>query len=474
MKLQEMISEWVDQHADELIQDISEVVSIRSVKDQPAPGMPFGAGIDAAISKTENIAQRLGLTTAVYDRRVLTADIGPQPAAVDILGHLDVVGEGDGWETDPYTATKKEDGCLYGRGTDDDKGPSITAMYAMKCIADLGIALKSGARLILGGDEETGGDDLPAYYRDHKPAKQTFSPDSGFPIYNTERGHYITAFKGCWQPQKLLPRVNSLHAGFRPNVVPGECSAEIAGLSSGQVLEAGGKTAEKCGVSLHAENTPGGSRITVIGKQCHAAEPWEGNNALTALLEVLSILPLVPCESTSTVKGLSELFPHGDTAGTTIGIAAEDDISGPLTMSFSILDIDSNGVCGTLDMRTPLCSTDENCRLVLERRLSFLGLTCEGGMSKVHHTPADSPFIKTLQAAYKAYTGKECECRYMGGGTYVHDIEGGVAFGGAMPGFVSNLHGANERLKIDDTVNACKIYALAIARLCGAEEESWN
>ena len=93
-------------------------------------------------------------------------------------------------------------------------------------------------------------------------------------------------------------------------------------------------------------------------------------------------------------------------------------------------------------------------------------------MSPVHHTPAESHFVKVLQKSYTRFTGEECPCRSMGGGTYVHSIPGGVAFGAAMPGFNSNLHGANERLNIADTITACKIFAMVIAELClegGAE-----
>ena len=54
----------------------------------------------------------------------------------------------------------------------------------------------------------------------------------------------------------------------------------------------------------------------------------------------------------------------------------------------------------------------------------------------------------------------------MGGGTYVHDIPGGVAFGAAMPDFESNLHSANERMNIKDMLTAIKIFAQVIYDLC--------
>ena len=48
----------------------------------------------------------------------------------------------------------------------------------------------------------------------------------------------------------------------------------------------------------------------------------------------------------------------------------------------------------------------------------------------------------------------------------MHDIEGGVGFGISMPGFESNLHGANERINIQDALTAVKIFALAAHDIC--------
>lgn len=42
----------------------------------------------------------------------------------------------------------------------------------------------------------------------------------------------------------------------------------------------------------------------------------------------------------------------------------------------------------------------------------------------------------------------------------------GVAFGASMPGFVSNLHGPDERVHVGDLLTAAKIYAQVILALC--------
>ena len=47
-------------------------------------------------------------------------------------------------------------------------------------------AIHGNARLLMGTDEESGSGDLPFYYKVHAPAPGTFSPDSGFPLYNVE------------------------------------------------------------------------------------------------------------------------------------------------------------------------------------------------------------------------------------------------------------------------------------------------
>ena len=87
-------------------------------------------------------------------------------------------------------------------------------------------------------------------------------------------------------------------------------------------------------------------------------------------------------------------------------------------------------------------------------------------MDAPHHTPADTPFIKTLLSCYERYTGNRGECLAIGGGTYVHHIPGGVAFGCAMPGFNGNMHGADEHTSIADLLTSAKIFTQAIIELC--------
>ena len=129
-----------------LVEAVSRLVSIDSVEGEPAPGAPFGPGPAAALEEALAIAGEWGLSAQNHEGYVGTADLNDGEDALHILGHLDVVAPGEGWTvTKPY-APKLVDGLLYGRGTDDDKGPVIASLLAMKAVKDLGVPLKKRVR----------------------------------------------------------------------------------------------------------------------------------------------------------------------------------------------------------------------------------------------------------------------------------------------------------------------------------------
>lgn len=464
MERNEAISRWVEEHREDYLRDVCRLVRIRSVAGEAEPGKPFGPGPAAALEESMRLCSEHGFTVKDYDGYVMTADACAEETVLDILAHLDVVGEGDGWDTDPYEPVEK-DGCLYGRGTDDDKGPAVAALYAMECVREL-FPLKKNVRLILGTDEESGSRDIRHYYSLEQPAENTFSPDASFPVYNTEKGGFAARFAKSWEASDALPRVSSLEGGYRINVLPADASALILGLEQEQAEACCRPLAERLQVQMTLSPEAAGLRLAVKGLAAHASTPEAGINGITALIELLCALPLADCGSTRALRELQALMPHGDGLGAALGIAQADDISGPLTLAFSLLKLDEMGAEGFFDSRVPVCATEENCRDAARAAFQAKGFRMDGQMREPHHTPADRPFVQAMLRSYECFTGRKGECLSMGGGTYVHGIPGGVAFGAGMPGFESNLHGANERMCIADMLTAIKIYAAVICELC--------
>jgi succinyl-diaminopimelate desuccinylase len=450
-----------------LVEAIALLVAVRSVREEALPSMPFGRGPAEALETALRMADSMGLRTMNMDNYAGVVDLGDGEPALGILAHLDVVGEGTGWTTPPYTAVLK-DGMLHGRGVADDKGPAVAALFALKAAKDLGVRLPRGVRLILGTDEESGSADIAHYAEREKFPLMTFSPDGAFPVTNTEKGSFGPFLEARWPESDTLPRVRSLKGGFRTNVVPPEAEAVIEGMDRRTVAGVCDSVAAATRAAYTVTSDGDGIRVHVKGAGGHAAEPWEANNALTALLAAIARMPIAPSPGFTALQGLASLFPHGDWLGEAAGIAMSDDISGPLTLAFSLLDVGPTGLSGRFDSRTPLRATKESTIDVVAPRLLEAGIAmgCPG-LNPPHHTPCDSPFVRTLLSAYERHTGLKGACAATGGGTYVHHIDGGVCFGACMPGFQANMHGPGERVPVADLLTASKIFTQVICDLCG-------
>jgi succinyl-diaminopimelate desuccinylase len=456
---------FFEMHKDQLIETITRLVAVKSVKEDPQPGMPFGPGPALALALGLDISASLGFNTRNFENYVGTVDLSDQETRLGILCHLDVVDEGTGWSTPPYQAIVK-DGMIYGRGCGDDKGPAVAALFAMQAVKELGVPLKYNTRLILGTDEECGSSDLAYYLTRQKTPPYVFSPDGDFPVYNTEKGSLRPTLTKSWKVSDALPRVSSIQAGKTLNAIPAEARALIQGFSLSQV-QAYCDSLPTCDASFTISPSSDGLILTAHGKSEHVAVPHNGCNALTALLDLLATLPLAENESASAINTMHSLFPHGDHYGNALKIAQAEELTGPLTLSLTIIDFGPEGFTARFDSRTPLCATKENTEQIARNILAQYGIRMEGHLTPPHHTPADTPFVKTLLAAYEQYSGQPGYCKSTGGGTYVHDIEGGVCFGPMMPGFDSCIHCPDEHASIADLITAAKIYAQVIVDLCG-------
>jgi len=463
---QQQLDSYFRQHQDELISSIVRLCQIPSFREDPLPGKPYGEGPAAALAEALKLAEELGFPTRNYENYVGTADLGGGPAQLDILAHLDVVPPGEGWTvTEPFEP-KIIDGRIYGRGTADDKGPAVCALMAMKAVKDLNIPLSRRCRLILGCDEECGSSDIHYYYQKEREAPMTFSPDADFPVINTEKASLHSPFFAKFPETETLPRILSVDCGVKVNVIPGTAEAVVERLSLEEASEYADAVARRTGVSFRIAVEGDKTRITAKGIPGHAAFPRAANNALTALLELLASMPFAHCPGFDRVQAVSAMFPHGDWAGKAAGIAMED-FSGPLTISLNMFRYTPTSLEGVYDCRASLCATDENLRNVLMDRFSQAGIEMKDEpINPGHHVPEDSPFIKTLLKCYEQYSGKPGACMAIGGGTYVHHLKNGVAFGCADPEVDNHMHGADEFAVISQLVMSAKIFAQAIIELC--------
>ena len=465
--VKQQIEEYFEKHGEAMIEDICRLVRIRSDKEEALPNRPFGEGPAKALAEALQIASDMGFAVKNYDNYVGTVDFSGKEACLDILAHLDVVPAGEGWTvTQPFEPVV-QGGRLYGRGAADDKGPAVCALYAMKAVQDLKIPLSKNVRLILGTDEESGSSDIAYYYTKEKEAPMTFSPDAQFPVINTEKGGLHGIVQAQYAQDTALPRIHSIHGGAKVNVVPGNAQAVIEGIQLEEARKFCNEAAKRTGVEFTITEENGALQIQAVGKGAHAASPEAGNNAVTGILDLLTHMPFAKSEGFVKLCAVLALFPHGDWKGTAAGVAQEDEISGQLTLSFNVFEYSLTGLQGKFDSRCPLCANNANMRDVLMAKCRESGLVMpDCTMYAPHHVSGDSDFVKTLLACYEQYSGQKGECLAIGGGTYVHNLKNGVAFGCSLPGTENKMHGANESAVVAELLLSAKIFTQVIVELC--------
>lgn len=468
--LKEKLSRYFAENREQIIADISALVAIQSDRQAPLPGKPYGEGPAACLEKALEIAAGMGFTVKNYDNYVGAVDFSDAEKGLDILAHLDVVPVGDGWTvTEPFTP-KLVGTKLYGRGTNDDKGPAVIALYAMKALKDLGVELKKNVRLIVGCDEECGSSDIAHYYAIEKEAPCTFSPDAEFPVINTEKGSFTGHYTATFAEDKALPRIVSVDAGTKINIVPDKCTAVVEGMTAAELASYLEEAAAATGAAFTAAEKDGLIEITCKAQSVHASTPERGNNAITACLTLLTMLPIADSEGYRALLAMDRLFPHGDFYGEAAGIAMCDEVSGKLTNTLDILHYDLTSLEGATDCRASICATDDNLTAVIRGKCEDLGLTLDPAckLRAPHHVPADSPFVQTLLKVYEDYTGKKGEPIAIGGGTYAHHLENGVAFGCTFPWSEDNhMHGDDEFVELEELLLAGQMFAQVIADICG-------
>lgn len=466
MTLKEQIHAWMTGREDEFTQALARLIAVDSTMGEPAPGCPFGEGTVRAVKTALELARGWGFATGEDEGYVGTIDLNDRADLLHILAHLDIVGIGEGWDTDPFALVRDGD-MVYGRGVQDDKGPALAALFAMRCVKELGLPVRHNVRLILGTDEETGSRDIAHYYASHPYAPYAITPDADFPVINVEKARYAPTFRAVWQPQpQAAGHVTAIDGGIRVNVAPGNCAAAITGLTVQDVTPAMQDVQARTGVSFSAQAEGGGVAIRASGVQTHAAHPDGGKNAITAMLELLCALPLAQDEAAAAIRALHRFFPYGDNEGKALGIAMEDEISGRLSLVLSMLNLNEGGFTACFDCRASLCATQATTQGHVEQLFAAQGWECDGKFAEGHAVDGDSEFVRTLLRSYEAYTGKQGYCLSIGGGTYVHEIEGGVAFGCALPGTDNRMHGADEFAVIDELMLSAKMFTDVILQLC--------
>jgi len=415
----------------EMIEALQKLVSFQSIAKEEGPDYPYGKEVHGAKEYVLELAKSFGMRVEDVPGKYAYIEIGEGPRLIGILSHLDVVPAGNGWTKDPFGG-EIMDGKIYGRGTTDDKGPTIAVLYAMKALKEKA-TLPARIRLILGQTEENGEwRDIEAYTDAEEIPECGFTPDGDFPAIQNELGAMVF--------QVQMPQSGFLQGegGTAPNMVP--ACARV--------------------------KTEFGT-YEASGKACHGCAPWLGLNGISELME--KVHQAEP--ENRFVRMYADLI--GKTIyGEKLGIAAEDE-SGKLTLNVGLFEVRDETATLMVDIRYPAKKNPDEISESLVRQFSSYGASCEC----VYHvrplyTPSDSPVLGALLSAYREVTGDDSRPISIGGGTYAKAMPNMVAFGPNFPGHENREHMEDEYILVEDFLKLKEIYERALAYLLDSSDAS--
>lgn len=460
-----------------MLNDLKELMEIESIMGKPESGAPFGKKMRETLDLFLSKANSYGLKTENMDGYCGYAEVGSGKSCIGILCHLDVVPVSDGWSYPPFSLTL-DDGYLYGRGVADDKGPAVAALHVLKRLKDENVKLNHRVRLIVGCNEENGSACMKYYVSRGEIPVASFVPDADFPIIGSEKGilHLKVTVPA---DSRLTDSVEYLCAGDRPNVVPDKAVLRFRKDSEpyNRIKETSGdanaifRTESVCtflaenGYDLNdfsAHLFGDYAEIETRGIAGHAMAPQKGDNAIFKLIAFLKALGGQNCGETvgKVYDSLCSLK-----APEKLGIACKDEKSGALTLNFGAVKLEKDKLVLTLDLRLPLCADKD---VIVKNIMNAMPehSACE----VLHHAKnlyadENGTLVKTLLKVYAETTGGETYIVKSGGGTYARELPNAVAFGPTFPNAETNIHNADERLKLGDFEKLGEIYYRAVIEL---------
>ncbi len=161
----------------------------------------------------------------------------PGPAVLSFVMHGDVVPvheEGQvvppgaippGWKRPPFVAQLEGD-QLYGRGTEDDKGPIAAALVSMRALKRFGLEPEQAVIAVIGTGEEHDWKGMTAYAQQTPKPTHVVSVDANFPVVAAESGFVAWELELPFTPARgprCTPALD-VRAGQFLTQVPGEAA----------------------------------------------------------------------------------------------------------------------------------------------------------------------------------------------------------------------------------------------------------
>lgn len=467
-----MIDNYIEKYKNEIIKKTQELIQIPSVNSSSNDTKkPFGENIDNALQYMLNLGNKLGFRTKNIDGYCGYIEFGSGEELIGIIGHLDVVPEGEDWDVPPFSG-KVFDNKIFGRGAIDDKGPVVASLYAMKIVMD-NFDIKKRVRLILGLNEELDWKCIN-YYKEHEEVPTIgFSPDADFPCIYAEKSILTCYLKSTYSPSIddaiFIENINCNNNAI--NVVPKICSIILRInpkiISMNEFISTLKKFIQEFDYEIDIYKIDNENvKLTSHGISAHAAHPDLGINSISRLIILIDKVFNFYNINGFEIFHFFEQYINLQYNGKNLGIDFEDE-SGKLTLNVGDFTLENNVIKIGMNIRVPVTID------IIEVGNSFIKLTSPymnidfdtTNYIPCLHISKDNHLVKTLCNIYNKETNSDLSPIAIGGATFARAFENCISFGANLPGHKDMCHQTDEFIDIDNLLLACKLYTKSILEL---------
>ncbi|HJQ99582.1 MAG TPA: Sapep family Mn(2+)-dependent dipeptidase [Candidatus Polarisedimenticolaceae bacterium] len=413
----------------------------------------------------------------------------PNAPVLGLVVHGDVQpANAEGWSFPPFEGTAK-DGYVYGRGSCDDKGPLVQALFAMDALRDSKKPRTHTVRLLVGSDEESDNKDVKEYLQEHRAPDLSLILDYVFPVIVGEMawtGLDLDTKPGPRGATDLPYQVQSLRAGLSPSIVPDRATLTLKWSRGGVANWAPVKS------RFESRQLPEGTRLKIaaseddpsilivdaFGKAAHGGVNLQGGrNALVALARAAE--GLLPRSGEDDLLAFARIAGK-DLYGTGFGLTENDSVWGRYLVNVAtVKPRDDGSLRLSIALRRPPPRTAPQIKEYLTAKVrAFERAT--GARFKIDGYWQDEPYVvdpesklvKRLLASYERVTGEKAKPGVAGGSTYARRLPNAVAFGMWFPDKPYAGHDVDEKIAIADLTRGTRVLIEALTDIaCGAPIE---
>ncbi len=374
------------------------------------------------------------------------------------------------WKHPPFRAVV-EDGKLFGRGAEDDKGPIASILVVMRALKAMGLETPVQVMAIIGNGEEHDWDGMQRYVAAKRPPLFVVSVDADYPVVIAEAGFV------SWSVGMKRAMGDGVASSLGPKIVDaagGEFLTQVPGEATMRVIPGARQSLEELKLELDriaaevvsrrgkpflatvARAKDGGFTVTARGNAVHSSVADSGGNALWLLSEIAGELRPAP----SAVSQVLEIVRTGfvdDHYGVRLGLAYEHPMMGKLLVAPTVLRVKEDSAVLSVNMRRPAGKTKQEFSAALDGALKQLqeklDARIEESRERYVGDPAiadlEGPLVPTLMDVFQRVTGQPARPISVRGGTYARLFPGAVSFGPNFPGRTYRGHSPDEYIDLD-------------------------